>query len=388
MATMRRLSLTLLMLMLPLSFAASTANATLPDGFVEGTVGGSFDEPVGVTFDDNGRMYVWERPGRVQIVENGVKLATPLLDIHDEVGAWSDYGMLGFALDPNFLSNGYFYVLYVVDHYFLVNGGLPGYDPLADEYNRATIVRLTRYTANPANALRTALPASRLVLLGESASTGCPILHTSHGAGSLRFGMDGTLLATCGDGASWEIADGGGDVGGSHATQAFNEGIITAAENVGAFRAQLLSSLSGKILRLDPATGDGVPSNPWYDAANPRAPRSRVWALGLRNPYRFTVRPESGSHLPSAGDPGSLFLGDVGWDSWEEIEVAATGGINFGWPIFQGLGTSPDYPAITTANPDAPNPLYAPPGCNIPFFRFIDLIKQETLGVPSFPNPC
>jgi hypothetical protein len=90
-------------------------------------------------------MFVWERGGRVWIVENGVKLSTPLIDIHDEVGGWRDYGLLGFALDPNFTSNGYIYLLYVVDHYYLNNFGTPGYDPNQDEYFMATIGRITRY---------------------------------------------------------------------------------------------------------------------------------------------------------------------------------------------------------------------------------------------------
>ena len=382
---MHRCLLSFLLLSL---FIASTAAGALPAGFVTSNVGGGFSEPVGVTFDDNGRMYVWERAGRVWIVQNGVKLPTPLLDISDEVGAWRDYGMLGFALHPNFLTNGYIYAFYVVDHHHLEFAGTPDYDPGEDAYFRATIGRITRFTAQAANGFNTVEPTSRLTMLGESASTGCPILHNSHGVGSLRFGMDGTLLATCGDGASWEDTDSGGSVGGSYAAQGITEGIITPAENVGAYRAQLLSSLSGKILRLDPLTGDGVPSNPWFNAASPRAPASRVWALGLRNPYRFALRPESGAHDPNAADPGSLYIGDVGWNDWEEIQVAVSGGTNFGWPVFEGMNANPGYPTNSVGNLDAPNPLYAPPGCAIPFFRFTDLIKQETLAVPSFPNPC
>ena len=97
--------------------------ATLPTGFIESDILGYWPEVAGLTFDSTGVMYVWERAGRVWIVENDVKLSTPLLDISQEVGAYDDYGLLGVALDPNFRQNGYIYLLYVVDHHYLANFG-------------------------------------------------------------------------------------------------------------------------------------------------------------------------------------------------------------------------------------------------------------------------
>ena len=102
------------------------------------------------------------------------------------------------------------------------------------------------------------------------------------------------------------------------------------AENVGAFRAQLVDSLSGKILRIDPATGNGLPSNPFYDPRAPRAPRSRVWVLGLHDPQHFTVRPGSGSPRVADGRPGRLITGPdselrVSWRSsrtWNTTQTA------------------------------------------------------------------
>src|SRR5690606_28226854 len=156
------------------------------------------------------RAYVWERGGRVWIVENGVKLSTPLLDIREEVGGWRDFGLSGFVLDPNFQTNGHFYVLYAVDRHHLLNFGTPQYNANTNQYYAATIGRITRYTARAADDFRTADPASRKILVGETKSTGFPILHESHGTGSLVFGTDGTLLASCGDGASYNAMDGGG----------------------------------------------------------------------------------------------------------------------------------------------------------------------------------
>lgn len=364
--------------------ASTLGGATLPAGFSEQEVGSLWTEPVGVAFDSHpqgsNRTYVWERAGRVWILENGVNSWTPLLDIRDEVGAWRDYGMLGFTLDPNFQENGYIYVSYVVDRHHLLHAGTPDYDPTANEYLAATIGRVTRYTARASDGFRTVDPASRRVLVGETVATGIPILHGSHAPGTLAFGLDGTLLVASGDAASWEEMDDGGSDGNSYAPQGLADGIIQSKEDVGAFRAQLVDSLSGKILRIDPSSGDGIPSNPFYDPARPRAPKSRVWALGLRNPYRMTVRPDTGSHLPADADPGLIVLGDVGWNTFEEVHVIKSAGQNCGWPLFEGLTPQPTYQDSPAENLDAPNPLGG-------YFRFKDLLVQETLGSPSWPNP-
>ncbi|MFT3885827.1 MAG: PQQ-dependent sugar dehydrogenase [Flavobacteriales bacterium] len=146
----------------------------VPPGFSDALVIGGWEEPVGFTFDANGRMYVWEKRGKVWIVENGVRLPAPLIDLTEEVGNWRDHGCLGFALDPQFLSNGRFYLMYVVDRHHLLKFGTPAYDPSANEYYNATIVRITRYTA-PGPQHDVADPASRFVLLGETKRTGAVI---------------------------------------------------------------------------------------------------------------------------------------------------------------------------------------------------------------------
>ena len=134
------------------------------------------------------------------------------------------------------------------------------------------------------------------------------------------------------------------------------------------------------LFRSDPANGDGVASNPFFDPANPRAPRSRVWALGFRNPYRFTVHPETGSFDPAQGNPGTILLGDVGWGAWEELDVIDGPGKNCGWPLFEGLKNHASFELASPENLDAPNPLGG-------HFKFLDLIIQETLATPSWPNP-
>jgi glucose/arabinose dehydrogenase len=358
-----------------------------PQGFIEVSVAGGWSQPVGLTFAEDGRMFVWEKGGKVWNVEDGVKAAQPLIDLGEEVGNWRDFGLLGFALDPDFYDNGHIYLLYVVDYHHLKYFGTPQYDPWTDEYFHDTIGRLVRYTCTPADGFRSVDPASRTVLIGETIDTGFPILHQSHGIGTLVFGDDGTLLISCGDGASYATVDTGGPIGGSSNT-GLAEGIIRPEEDVGAYRAQMVDSLSGKILRIDPATGDGLPSNPWYDPAEPRAARSRVWALGLRNPFRVTILPGSGSHLPADGNPGTLFIGDVGWNDWEEVNLCDAPGLNFGWPIYEGMERQLSYLGKAPANSDAPNPLFGSGGCTQEFFDFEDLLVQETLATPSWPNPC
>ena len=76
--------------------------ATLPSGFTETAVGSGWNEVVGLTVAPDGRLYAWERGGKVWLVENGVKSATPFIDISEEVGAWRDFGLLGFCLHPDF----------------------------------------------------------------------------------------------------------------------------------------------------------------------------------------------------------------------------------------------------------------------------------------------
>ena len=192
---------------------------TLPAGFFMSDVssGSTWNAPVGTAFSTNGqRLFVWEKDGRVYVCNreangNYTKQPQAVLDISDEVGGWRDFGLLGFALDPQFANNGYIYVLYVVDRHHLLTDGLAsnGYNTPINQYFNATIGRVTRYTTTTSGGNLVAIPSSRKVLVGESRSTGMPILYESHGVGGLVFASDGTLLISCGDGASYNIEDGG-----------------------------------------------------------------------------------------------------------------------------------------------------------------------------------
>jgi len=343
----------------------------------------------GFVYDQIGRQFTWEKGGKVWIVDtNGVKLANPLINISDEVGDWRDHGMNGFALDPNFNTNGYFYMCYTVDRHHLKFFGTPTYNSSTDDYFSATIVRVTRYQADAATNFTTTLPNSRFVLIGESAATGIPCLHESHTGSSIVFGKDNTLMVSTGDGASYSTTD-VGSANGTYFQVALTDSIIRPQENVGAFRSQMVNSFNGKVLRIDPMTGNGVASNPFYDSSNPRSAKSRTWCLGLRNPFRMTIDTSSGSANPIQANPGTLYIGDVGWASWEDLHVVSEGGKNLGWPLFEGLTQHGNYTNSNTQNLDAPNPLFGIGGCTQEYFTFNQLCKQATLVHPIvFSNPC
>ncbi len=256
--------------------------------------------PVGVTFAPDGRMFIWQKNGIVRVYKNGALLGDPFIDISTQVNNYQDRGLLGFALDPDFETNGYAYLFFTYEEGSTPNDG-------------AKTARLIRVTADPANP-DVALAGSEVVLLGTVGTPPCsshpagadciPADAVSHTVGAIHFLPDGTMLLSNGDGASFSSA------------------------NANALRAQSLDSYAGKILRILP-DGTAPADNPFYDGTN--SIRSKVYAFGLRNPYRFTVDPAT----------GEIYIGDVGWSSWEELNRGA--GANFGWPCYEGNDPQPSY---------------------------------------------
>ena len=241
--------------------------------------------PVGVTWASDGRMFIWQRNGVIRVYKNGQLLPTPFLDISANVNQFDDRGMLGLALHPNFLVNGYVYVIYVREDGGNINDETP------------KIGRLSRFIANAQNP-DVALPNSETVLMT------IPNDFHHHANGTLRFGPDGKLFVGHGE----DTTAGGVD---AHA-----------------FVAQDLNDLRGKILRIT-EDGNAPGDNPFDDGTN--SIRSKVYSYGLRNPFRFTLHPVS-------GEP---YLGDVGWNDWEEFDRGR--GKNFGWPCYEGVNPQTDY---------------------------------------------
>ncbi len=316
--------------------AAPAAAVTLPTDFSADnmTPGQTFVAPTAIAFVPDGRMFVAEKGGRVYLVTNGVKPSTPVVDLRAEVLDKNDKGLLGIAVDPDWYHTHYLYLLYTVDP-----------DSNNVETNPSGFGRLTRYTVGFVDS-SVVLSSSRTILMGTDWNHAPIIGSPSHTIGSLRWGRDSTLLVSAGDGAEFNFMDPGG-----LDPDLFAAGHADPYYDVGAFRSQDLTSLNGKILRLDRKTGHGLPSNPFWDGSAASV-HSRIWAYGIRNTFRFSVKPGTGSTNPALGDPGTLYMQEVGWNDWEEINVAKVGGNNYGWPCFEGVGANDAYQAATPAHSD------------------------------------
>lgn len=303
---------------------AAPAHAIVPFGFADDVAASGFTLPVAFEFDPAGRLFVAEKSGLAYVVDaSGATLPTPLIDLRDDVHAQHDKGMLDLALDPDYGTNGFVYFLYNVDPVF----GEP------DEHaESATWGRVVRYTV----VGDTCDTSTRQVIVGHTAADGIANCYRSHAIGTIDFGHDGSLFVGSGDGAHYNFTDGGQDVTGYDPECA---AVFGSAQDLGALRSQLLNeSLAGRILRVDRATGQGLPDNPFWDG-DPDSYASKSFNLGLRNPFRFSVRPAS---LGGSGAIGTLYIGDVGAGTWEELNVS-TGGENFGWPCFEGPNPQGSY---------------------------------------------
>ncbi|MEZ4988713.1 MAG: PQQ-dependent sugar dehydrogenase [Saprospiraceae bacterium] len=365
-----------------------TLIAQLPPDFYDTKITDGLQLPLGITFDGNGQGYVWEQSGIIHVLdENDQLLPTPLLDIHEEVMAWKDHGLNGFCLDNDFLDNGYIYLYYVVDMHHYRHFGTPQYHPDSTAENQPSFGRITRYQADAATGFTSIVPGSRTVLLGETLDKGVPILYEFHGLGTILQGTDGSLLFSCGEGVGGLWIGIGNEPGDEFMPLALEWGIVTPDEDIGSYRAQYMGSMNGKVLRIDPDTGDGLPGNPFYQEQSPRSAQSRTWAYGFRNPYRMMLWPNTGSHFITEGSPGTLLIGDVGNGSWEELNICQSGGQNFGWPILEGVELAWKYWIQDVPdNPMAPNPVS---GCDRPYFSFRDLMALPNVAGPYLPaNPC
>ena len=349
----------------PCPGASPVQQPQLPPGFEAVRLPGYFDLPVAFTFAPDGTLFVAEKTGRVQVHDGALKQLVPFLDLSEEVNNFADRGLLGLALHPGWLPDGgpssWVYLLYTVSP-------VPGEDLAFDAMDQYSFSRLTRYRAVTAAGSVVADEASRQVLLGHQLADGrvpdgIASLRDSHSNGCLCFGEDGSLLVATGEGAASTFPDfGGNDDPGFDAFVHPVTGLlgpIPKDQDSGSFRAQDLRSLAGKVLRLDPETGLGYPSNPFFDG-DPASNASRVWALGLRYPFRLGLVPGTGGADPGLGQPGTLLIGDVGWFLWEELDVCR-GGENFGWPCRDG----PEAGAAFLGYEAPPGPL-ALPDCATP----------------------
>src|SRR5437867_2626769 len=281
--TLRHTVIALLAVGLACVGVAAGAIAVPPD-FDEQIIVQGLDRPTAFAYAPDGRLFIAEKAGRIRVVTaDGDLLPTPFVTV--PVNTDNDRGLVGIAIDPEFLDNHYVYLAYTTN---LV--------PSSPRNRYSRIHRITRMTANG----NVAVPGSEVILVDD-----VPSDIDSHNGGAMRFGPDGKLYVSIGDGASYFDVD------------------------PLALRALDLDQPVGKILRIN-RDGSAPEDNPFY--VDPTSVRSKVWQYGLRNPFKMTFRPGT----------GDLFINDVGWLSWEEINQAPAGA-NFGWPCYEGAGPQPIY---------------------------------------------
>jgi glucose/arabinose dehydrogenase len=235
-----------------------------------------FNKPVGIYSAGDSRLFVVEQGGAIKVFENNknASTATVYLNLSAKVVSGGEMGLLGLAFDPHFSENGYFYVYYTADN------------PL-----RSVV---SRFSVSPSIASHADANSEKIVLQ-------VPQPYTNHKGGQLAFGRDGYLYIGLGDGG------GEGDPLGN---------------------GQNTSTLLGKTLRIDVNSKSSglsysIPrDNPFV---NKSGYRPEIYAYGLRNPWRFSFDRVT----------GQLWVGDVGQDRIEEIDIVHSGK-NYGWNIMEG----------------------------------------------------
>ncbi len=379
-----------LLYILPLLAFSSAYSQNYPEGFNEELAYDQFENPVQYIPVSEELKLIAELDGRIFAIRNGIPDQDPLIDIREEVGRYFDHGMTGAAIHPNFIDNGYIYLYYNVDRHHLLTFGTPEYDPDTDDFNKGGMGRITRYAIDT-ESFSFVVEGSRTIILGEEIGEGIPIAAGSHGLGAIIFGEDGSLLVGTGDVSSYICCyNGEGELHeAAYDSTSLSDGVLREDEFVGAFRSQYLHGLNGKILRMNPENGEGLPTNPFYNSEEPSSAASRVWALGFRNPFRMTIKPGTGSGDLSNGHPGQLFVSDVGEARWEELNLILDGGENFGWPIFEGPTKHWGYGDLITENKGAFIEEFGTDGCDRELYTFQELLVQDHLDHQfSWENPC
>lgn len=291
-------------------------------------IASGFIKPLGMAshFDGNLLLYILEQDGVIRMIENGSLQNEPFLDIKNKLTSRaSEQGLLGIALDPNYATNGIFYLNYS--------------DPGGD-----TVI--ARYVANEDR--KSADPDSEQIILTYKQP------YSNHNGGNLVFGPDGLLYIGLGDGGS------GGDP---------------------EMRAQNPDTLLGKMLRIVVQNQElyAIPSDNPYQGGGGRA---EIWAIGLRNPWRYSF-----DRLT-----GDLWIADVGQGIWEEINFTPANpkpGLNYGWNYREGTHT---FKGEAPESTDLIDPIYEydhSMGCSVTggyVYRGEEL--PEWFGVYVFADFC
>jgi len=362
----------------------AAAEPQLPPHFQDEVVFEGIEQPVNFRFAPDGRVFVATKPGEI-LVYDSVNDPTPTVfaDLRGDVYDHGDRGLLGLELDPKFeVGRPYVYALYTWDH---VLGeawnpedpkyGTPGVsgDPNCPSQNSSgsclvsgRLVRLEESAIEPDHAVEEGgRPKEQELLQGWCQQ------FDSHSIGELRFGLEGALYVSGGDGASYESIPDYGQLG----TPPNPCGDAPTAKGVapteaqrheaqgGALRSQNLKLLNGAILRVNPDTGAPFSDNPLLGDGDENA--LRTVAKGFRNPFRFTFDPAT----------GEIYTGNVGSSEIEEIDrfqAPPSALYNSGWPCYEGIEHQFQFKALGL---DTCNALYQAeaeghPQTSEPFFTY------------------
>jgi glucose/arabinose dehydrogenase len=286
---------------------------TLPDNFTDSPVT-NVSAPTALAFTpDNGRMLVTSKSGQLHVFDqNGTELSSPALDISTKVCSNSERGLLGVAVDPQFATNHFIYLYYT----FKKSGKCPEKKP---QLKANPVNRVSRFVMNNDN--NTVDVGSEEILLNN-----IPSPNGNHNGGDVKFGNDGNLYVSVGD-------------GGCNYRKPSRCQYQNSASR---YRNVLL----GKILRITPE--GGIPQdNPFTDSEDSRRCNvdgrtvrgkdcRETFARGFRNPFRIAFDPD---------DSGTSFrINDVGGQRWEEIDQAQSGA-DYGWNVCEGLHNNPERPS-------------------------------------------
>jgi glucose/arabinose dehydrogenase len=254
--------------------APARGAVALPQGFTQSQVVSGLTGPTDMEFTPDGRLFVAEQAGRLRVLKADGTLGT-FLNISTKVDSTGERGLLGVAFDPNFATNRFVYLYYTRE----ATSTTPVHN------------RVVRVTANVSGTGAVAGSEKLILRLNNLNST-------NHNGGAIDFGSDGKLY-------------------------------VSVGENTNKPASQRLSNLLGKMLRINK---DGtIPSdNPFFSTASGK--NRAIWALGLRNPFKFAVQPGT----------GTIFINDVGANTWEEINRGASGA-NYGWPVYEGPESDAKY---------------------------------------------
>ena len=290
------------------------------------------EAPMAIEFSpvNSSQVYIAEKDGKIILANaDGSGAKETVLDISSITNSLQDRGIMDIALHPDFEENPFLYVFHVVDPADTAGkSGNAGPDGGGNRY-----AHVVRYTLDADNDYKSVVDGSDVIIAGSAGRSLADISGSgavdstsnltqaesgrsadggyvddylkmdsrSHIGGSLEFGPDGALYISTGDGTSYNAAD------------------------PRSVSVQSLDSLAGKILRVDPMTGEGLADNPFVeDGMDLSSNQAKVYQLGLRNPFSMSFDSE-----------GKLLITDTGWNSWEEINSGGPGA-NFGWPFFEG----------------------------------------------------